>query len=408
MGFTSRIIHTKQSKADAHRATHVPIYSNAAFEFSTANDMEDAFLGRSPEHVYSRISNPTVEHFEQRIKVITGSLAVTALSTGMAAIANTFFTIARSGDTIITSKHLFGNTYSFFSSTLKEFGINTRFIDLTNPSEIESNIDGSVIAIFFETITNPQLEIVDISVLGSIAKKHNILLITDSTITPFNVFQAGQAGIHLEIVSSTKIISGGATSMGGLIIDYGNYDWKHNKKLKDFAAKFGPFAFNAKLRKEIFRNLGATLSPHHAFLQSLGLETLELRYKQASASADSIAAFLEIHPLVQSVNYPGLQGSQFFELGLKQFGKNPGSLLTFNLESKEKCFGFLNKLKLIRRATNLSDNRSLIVHPASTIFCDYPPALRLELGVPDTLIRLSVGIEETEDLIQDIDIALNN
>src|ERR1035437_6124036 len=262
-GFSTKVIHAEYSKKDAHNALQMPIYSNAAFEFESAELMEEAFLGRTPSHAYSRISNPTVENFEQRIRSITGALSVTALSSGMAAISNVFFTIAKAGDNIITSKHLFGNTYSFFTSTLKAFGVESRFCDLTNPEEIINAIDGNTIAVFFETITNPQLEIADINTLSKIAKEHGVVVIADSTLTPPNIFNAQAFGVDIEAISSTKIISGGATSLGGLILDYGQFDWSGFSKLSELAKRFGPFAFNAKLRKEIHRNLGACLSPYH-------------------------------------------------------------------------------------------------------------------------------------------------
>ena len=406
MGFTTDILNTSFSKPDAHAATHMPVYSNASFTFESAESMELAFQGRTPDHMYSRISNPTVEHLEQRVRAITGAQSVTALSSGMAAISNVFLTLAKAGDNIITSRNLFGNTYSFFNSTLSAFGVTPRFTDLTNPVEVAKNIDENTIAIFFETITNPQMDVVDIETLVSLSKEKKILLIADTTLTPPNIFNGGKAGIHLEVVSGTKIISGGATSIGGLIIDYGTYPWKFNHKLADLAKRFGPFAFNYKLRKEILRNVGACLSPFNAYLQSLGLETLDLRYKKSAENSKELANFLELHKDVVNVNYPGLKSSNFYAIAKKQFGDYPGTILTFELQSREACFAFLNKLKLIRRATNLSDNRSLIIHPASTIYTDYSPEERVLMGIPDTLIRLSVGIEDVDDLKQDLDLAL--
>ena len=405
-GFSTRVIHTEYAKKDAHNALQMPIYSNAAFEFDTAEQMEGAFLGRSPDHAYSRISNPTVENFEQRIRSITGALGVTALSSGMAAISNVFFTIAKSGDNIITSKYLFGNTYSFLTSTLQAFSVETRFCDLTDSKEVANAVNEKTIAIFFETITNPQLEIADIASLSKVAKEHGVLLIADSTLTPPNIFTASEYGVDIEIISSTKMITGGATSMGGLVLDYGIFDWSGFAKLKDLAQRFGPFTFNAKLRKEIFRNLGACLSPYHAYLQSLGLETLSLRFDKAASNCLMLAEYLQTEEKITQVNYPGLKTSRYYEVGKKQFGNYPGAMLTFNFSKKEECFGFLNKLKLISRASNIYDNRSLIIHPASTIFCDYSPEKREELGVSDTLIRLSVGIEDIEDLKNDIHSAL--
>lgn len=402
MGFTTDILNTPFSRADAHAATHMPIYSNAAFTFDSAENMELAFQGRTPDHMYSRISNPTVENLEQRVRAITSAQAVTAVSSGMAAISNVFLTTGQAGNNVILSRNLFGNTYSFFNSTLRSFGIEPRFTDLTNQEAIRNNIDENTIAIFFETITNPQMEVVDIYGLSTIAKEKNILLIADTTLTPPNIFKAGKAGVDLEVISGTKIISGGATSIGGLIVDYGSFAWKNNRKLAELARKFGPFAFNYKLRKEILRNIGACLSPFHAYLQSLGLETLDLRYRKAAENTIRLAEFLEKHPAVENVNYPGLKSSKFFEVARKQFGEYPGTILTFELKSREACFAFLNRLKFIRRATNLSDNRSLILHPASTIYVDYTAEDRSLLGVPDTLIRLSVGIEDFDDLNNDL------
>lgn len=405
-GFSTKIIHSHYLKKDSHNALHMPIYSNAAFEFDNAELMEQAFQGRRPDHVYSRISNPTVENFEQRIQAITGALGVTALSSGMAAISNVFFTFLEAGDNIITSKHLFGNSYSFLYGTLRSFGVEAKLCDLTDTEDIEKNINANTKAIFFETITNPQLEVVDIQQLSQIARKYQLLLIADSTVTPFSIFKAKDFGVNIEVISSTKILSGGATSIGGLIVDYGNFNWGKIPKLESFANKFGPYAFNAKLRKEIFRNLGACLSPYHAYLQSVGMETLDLRYKKAAFNCMTVAEFLQQHNRLVSVNFPGLKDSAFYEISKKQFGELPGAILTFNLKSKEACFEFLNRLTIIRRATNLSDNKTLIMHPASTIYCEFSTEARTDMGIPDTLIRLSLGIEDVEDLIEDINIAL--
>jgi O-acetylhomoserine (thiol)-lyase len=404
--FITKILHTKFSKEDPHGSLHMPVYDNVAFEFKTAEDLELAFQGKKPSHMYSRISNPTVEHFEQKIKAITDAAGVIALSSGMAAISNTILTIARSKDNIITSKHLFGNTYSLFENTLKDWGLETRYADLTRPEKVNQLIDGKTKAIFLETITNPQLEVVDIKAISEIARRKNILLIADTTMTPPYIFSAKEFGVDIEVISSTKWISGGATSVGGVIIDHGLYDWKKNDKLHSDAVKFGPFAFIGRLRREVYRNIGACICAHNAYLQGLGLETLPLRLDLACANTLKIAEFLKQSARVKSVNYPGLKDSAYYETARKQFGDKPGAVLTFDLASKKECFHFLNNLKLIRRATNLHDNRSLILHPGSTIFCEYDDALKNEMGVRDTLIRLAVGIEDYRDLISDIQQAL--
>jgi O-acetylhomoserine (thiol)-lyase len=401
-GFTTKVIHTAFAREDANRALQQPIYSNAAFDFESAEQMELAFQGRLPVHSYSRISNPTVENFELRIKEITGALNVTALSSGMAAVSNTILLLASAGSNLIASKYLFGNTYVFFESTIRDFGIEVRFCDLTKPEEVKANIDEQTIGVFVETITNPQLEVADLAALAETAHNGNVPLIADSTLTPPNTFNAKALGVDLEIISSTKCISGGGTSVGGLIIDYGTFDWSKSKKLAPLAKRYGPFAFNYKLRREVFRNLGACLSPFAAYLQSLGLETLQMRFEKAANNCRELALYLLTIPQIKCVNYPGIKGSPYDQISAKQFGNFPGAMLTLDFDSRESCFDFMNNLQLIRRATNVYDNKTLILHPASTIYCDFDQPKRESLQVFDTMLRLSLGIEDLEDLKEDI------
>jgi O-acetylhomoserine (thiol)-lyase len=405
-GFTTRSIHTRFLKKDPHGSLHMPVYDSVAFEADTAEDLEASFRGRKPAHVYSRISNPTVEHFEQKIKQFSGAEGVVALSSGMAAIASVILAVAGNGDNIITTKHVFGNTYSLFSKTFANWGLQTIYTDLTDLIETESLITDKTRAIFVEPITNPQLEIADLAGLAAIARKKNILLIADTTLTPPYLLDAKKLGIHIEALSSTKYISGGATSLGGLILDYGTYDWKHNLYLAAEAKKFGPYALINTLKTRVCRDLGNILSPHNAYLQSVGLETLVLRAKLSCGNTLAIAEFLQKQPKVVSVNYPGLKNSPVFELAQKQFPNGAAALLTFILHSKEECFKVINQLKLIRRATNLNDNKTLIIHPASTIFGEFSAELKQEMGVPETLIRLAVGIEDIEDIKADLAQAL--
>lgn len=399
--------HTPFAKPDAYNALQIPIYQSAAFEFDTAEDMEAAFIGKSPEHCYSRITNPTVQYFEEKIRSITGASSVTALNSGMAAISNAMITLARAGSNIVTSPHLFGNTYSFFKSTLAEFGVETRFCDLTNLEEIKANLDENTCAIFLEVITNPQMEVVDLKAISEIAVQAGVPLVADTTIVPFCAWKAKDFGIHIELVSSTKYISGGATSLGGLIIDYGNFNWKKSLKLKDLAVQTGPNAFTFKLRKEIHRNMGAYMTPQVAYLQTLGLETLQVRYDRAAGTCLQLAEKLKnVHGIV-SVNYTGLKDNPFNLLSEKQFGRLPGAMLTIDLESREKCFTFMNNLKLIKRATNLFDNKSLAIHPASTIFGTFTGEVRQSMNVREETIRLSIGLEDVESLLEDITNSLN-
>ncbi len=404
--FEAELLHTPFDKEDAYHSLSMPVYNTAAYEFDTAEAMEEAFCGRTVDHAYSRITNPTVQYFEKRIQTITGALSVTALNSGMAAISNIFFTLAQAGANIVTSAHLFGNTYSFFKSTLAAFGVEVRFCDLTNPEAVRAQVDENTCAIFLEVITNPQLEVADLKVLSGIAHQMGAPLIADTTVVPFHIFHANEFGVDIEIVSSTKYISGGATSLGGLILDYGTFDWRNSKKLRSMTDQFGTSTFTAKLRKEIHRNLGAYMTPQVAYMQTLGIETMEVRYARQAATCLQLAQRLQTLPQVEAVNYTGLESNPFYQLSMKQFGAYPSAMLTFDLASRETCFRFMNRLHLIRRATNLFDNKTLAIHPASTIYGSFTEEQRQSMDVSPKTIRLSVGLESAEDLLTDISQAL--
>ena len=252
-GFTTRAIHFKALKKDPHGALNFPVYDSVAFEFDTAEDIALAFEGKKPSHIYSRITNPTVENFEQKIKSIAGASSVAALSSGMAAISNLIIAISQNGDNIITTKHLFGNTYSLFEKTLKPWGLETKYADLNDISSVKRLADENTRAIIFETITNPQLEVIDIAAISRIARKNNILLIADSTATPPGFTDLKKLGVNVEVLSSSKFISGGGTSVGGLIIDHGNYDWTSNPKLAGDAKKYGEYTLITKLKRSTTR-----------------------------------------------------------------------------------------------------------------------------------------------------------
>lgn len=405
-GFTTKALHSKFSKKDVHGSLKIPVYESVAFESETAEDLASAFQGKKPAHTYSRITNPTVEYFEGQVKNLTNSFGVVAVSSGMAAITNLILTVASSGNNIVTTKNLFGNTYSLFERTLKPWGLNVKYTDLNNVNSVKDAIDNNTVAIYAETISNPGLEVVDIKALSKIAKQKNILLIVDTTVTPPYLFNSKEFGVDVEVLSSTKYISGGATSVGGLIIDNGTFNWGKIKKLEDESKKLGPFTLITKLKREVYRNLGACLTANNAYLQSLGLETLALRAQKSCANTLELAKFLENESKISTVNYPGLESSDVFKLTRRQFINGAGGILTFDLNTQEDCFEFINALKIIRRATNLNDNKTLIIHPASTIFSEFDKEKRTELGIRDTMIRLSVGIEDLEDLKFDIKQAL--
>jgi len=406
--FEARVLNTPYEKPDVHHSLSMPVYNTAAYEFDTAEDMEAAFCGRTTDHAYSRITNPTVQYFEDRVRTISGAMGVTALNSGMAAISNTLMAVAYSGSNIVTSLHLFGNTWSFIKNTLGAFGVEARFCDLTNPEEVKAQVDANTCAIFLEVITNPQLEVADLKALNAIGKEAGVPLIADTTVVPFNIFKAADFGVDIEIVSSTKYISGGATSTGGLILDYGTFDWSRSTRLKEVAVLVGNTqAFTFKMRKEIHRNLGAYMTPQVAYMQTLGLETMQIRFERQGSTCLELAKRLQQVEGIESVNYTGLPDNPFYALSTAQFGNLPGAMLTFDLPSREACFAFMNKLKLIRRATNLFDNKTLAIHPASTIYGTFSEEQRKDMDVSSKTIRLSVGLETTDDLLKDIKQALS-
>ena len=404
--FTTRSLNIPFPKKDPHNALAMPIYESVAFEFASAEDIAANFRGELPAHTYSRTSNPTVEYFETKVRTLTGAHQVLALSSGMSAISATMLSICRQGDNIISGNHLFGHTVALFEQSLSAYGLETRFADTTRLEEIEHLIDDKTRAIYFETVTNPQLEIADISRLVEIANSHGILLIADSTVTPPSVFNSKTLGVHIEVMSATKFISGGATSFGGLIIDNGLYEWSKNPNCRAASEKFGKDAFIARLRKNYYRNFGMPMTAHTANYMIAGLDILELRVERCYQNCIKLGEFFQKTVKVKRVDYPGLKDSIYYDLALKQFGGVPGTVMTFDLESQDGCFRFMNRLKIIRRATNLNDNKSLIIHPFSTIYAEFTESVRREMGIRQGMMRLSVGIEGAEDLIEDIEQAL--
>ncbi|MFC1482685.1 O-acetylhomoserine aminocarboxypropyltransferase/cysteine synthase family protein [Candidatus Margulisiibacteriota bacterium] len=403
--FETKAIQNEVPQKDVHGALKTPVYDNVAFEFDKAEDLEAAFAGKKMAHAYSRITNPTVEAFELKMNALENGRAAIAVASGMASIANVVIALTQKGDNCVVAKSLFGGTYSLFEKTLKPLGIEPRFVDINDLKEIEKNIDNNTRIIFFETIANPKMNIPDIEEVIKIAHKNNVVVVIDSTTTTPYTFQGKKWGVDIVIHSSTKLISGGATSVGGVIVDLGNYDWSKIPALKNYT-KLKEWAFIARLRKEVYRDLGACLAPHNAYLQSLGLESLALRVERSNKNTLEIAQYLGKQKNVKKVDYPGLKNSPYNKYVEKYFNGFGGAILTFELENKEKAFICINNLKLIKRATNLGDNTTLIIHPASTIFIEYTEKERKEMGVTEGLIRLAVGIENVDDLIADLEQAL--
>ena len=402
--FTTRIINQRYTKEDVHGAISLPIYRNAAFEFPDSESIAAAFQYKEEiaSHTYTRITNPSVENLERKIKAASGADNVMMVASGMAAISNTFLTLAYAGSNIVTSPHLFGNTFSFFKLTLAAFGVEVRFVDTDNPEEIASAIDENTCAFFCELITNPHLEIANLPEISKILRLRNVPMIVDTTIIPWCGFDALKAGIDIEVVSTTKYISGGATSIGGAILDYGTFNWTHNKRLANVTKTETMSQFSFKLKREIARNIGAAMDPDTAYQQALGMETLQLRFEKMSETAYQLALFLSAQKDVVKVEYTRLENSPYKHISDKLFSGNPGAMLTFSLKDKEACFKFMDQLQVIRRATNLFDNKTLIIHPESTIYGSFSPEMKEIMGIQDNLMRLSVGLEDIADLQADI------
>ena len=368
----TQAIHVPYERRDAYDSLSVPVYNTLAYEFDNAQMMADAFTDKIKAPDYSRVENPTVTNLERRVAALTGAQHATAFNSGMAAISNTILAIASQGKNVVTSKHLFGNTFALLFGTLRRFGVKTHLVDLTDIEKVKEAIDDDTCCVFLEIITNPQLEVADLQALAEVAHAKNL-------------------GVDIEVVSSSKYVSGGATSLGGLVIDYGT---EYNK---DFAKR---------LYSEMLFNFGAYMTPQVAYMQTIGLETLDARYRVQSSNAMSLAKKLQTLPQIKRVNYVGLEDNPFHALAKKQFGETAGAMICIDLDSKEACFDFINKLKLIHRATNLFDNRSLAIHPASTIFGGFPEKMRKSMDVLDTTIRFSIGLEDVDDLFEDIKQAL--
>lgn len=407
-GFATRAVHAsgKGWEEGCHHPLRPPVHDSVAFAFESASGIAAAFSGSKPAHSYSRITNPTVADFESRVQSLSGGRGVVALASGMAAITTTIMALAGAGSNIVASRFLFGNTISLLTHTLAPWGLKTRFVDISDLDAVARAIDENTRAIFCESITNPQLEVADIRGLATLARERGVPLVLDNTAPTFYLCPAGELGADIEIISSTKYISGGGSSVGGLIIDHGSFPWNRTPRLEQAANSLGPFAFLAALRRETARNLGACLAPHNAYLQTLGLETLALRVEQSCNNAMALARYLRQNLWVSSVNYPGLPDHPHHHLAREQFGGRYGGVLTFELTDKEHCFACQDRLRLIQRATNINDNKTLAIHPASTILHEFSQKDRKRMGVSEKMLRISTGIEDVRDLEQDLEQAI--
>ena len=406
MKFTTKLIHGNEA-LDSTGATNTPVFLSNAYAHTSPEKLEGIFKGTAMGFAYTRISNPTINAFERRIASVEGAMAATAAASGMSAIYLAIMNIVESGDEIISSSGLFGGTYTLFRN-LKSYGIKTNFLETLDEENLEKVVTEKTKVLFAEAIGNPKLDILDIEKVSEFCNKHNIIFIVDSTITTPYLINPIKYGADVVIHSTSKYINGTSNSIGGVIVDGGSTKYK-NEKFKNFSnysKKFGTMAFTGKLRDTIGKDLGAALSPMSAFLNLTGIETLSLRMKQHCENTLKVAEYLEAHEKVVSVNYPKLKSSPYYDLAEKYYEKGASGILTFRLGSKERCFKFINELKLIVNLTNVGDTKTLIIHPASTICLNNTEEEKLQMGVYEDLIRLSVGIEDIEDIIGDIEEAL--
>lgn len=406
MKFTTKLIHGNEA-LDSTGATNTPVFLSNAYAHTSPEKLEGIFKGTAMGFAYTRISNPTINAFERRIASVEGAMAATAAASGMSAIYLAIMNIVESGDEIISSSGLFGGTYTLFRN-LKSYGIKTNFLETLDEESLEKVVNEKTKVLFAEAIGNPKLDILDIEKVSEFCSKNNIIFIVDSTITTPYLINPIKYGADVVIHSTSKYINGTSNSIGGVIVDGGSTKYKNEKfeNFSNYSKKFGKMAFTGKLRDTIGKDLGAALSPMSAFLNLTGIETLSLRMKQHCENTLKVAEYLEAHEKVVSVNYPKLKSSPYYDLAEKYYEKGASGILTFRLGSKERCFKFINALKLIVNLTNVGDTKTLIIHPASTICLNNTEEEKLQMGVYEDLIRLSVGIEDIEDIIGDIEEAL--
>ncbi|MDY0394310.1 aminotransferase class I/II-fold pyridoxal phosphate-dependent enzyme [Virgibacillus halophilus] len=410
------LLHGGQQVDPATGSRAVPIYQTTSYVFRDTEHAQNLFGLKEPGNIYSRIMNPTVDAFEQRVALLEDGVAAVATSSGMAAITLSILNIAGAGDEIIADSNLYGGTYNLFAKTLPKYGIHVIFVDGTNPEAIKQAITDKTKAVFAETITNPSLNVFDIETVAEIAHEYGIPLIIDNT---FGVYAAKPLvwGADIVVHSATKWIGGHGTTIGGVVVDGGRFDWGsgrfpeftepdesyHGLKYVDTA----PAAFATKFRVQLLRDIGACLSPQSAFLLLQGLETLHLRIERHHANAKIIADYLNEHAQVAWVNYPGLESHPSNSLAKKYLHQGTGSMITFGIQGgREAGRKVIDNIKLWSHVANVGDAKSLIIHPASTTHQQLSAEELVQSGVSEELIRLSVGIESTDDIIADLDQAI--
>lgn len=406
-GFNTGLLHGTNEKYP-QGATQVPIYQSSAFRHDSAEDLEKIFDNKKMGFSYTRINNPTVESFEKRVTMLEDGIGSVACASGMAALTNAFLNILQAGDEIVAACGLYGGTVELFDD-LKPFGISVKYVKENKPEAFEAEITEKTRIVFAETIGNPKLDVTDIQAVAEVAHKYDVPLIVDNTVaTPF-LIQPLKLGADIVVHSSSKYINGSSDAISGILVCGKGLKWDPDRYpgLAPYR-KFGPFAYIAKLRNGLFRNTGACLAPQNAFLNNLGLETLGLRMQRQCDNALELARFLQSLGGDIEVNYPGLEESPYHQIAEKQFKNGYGAIVTVRTGSKEKAFSIINSLKIPLIISNIGDTKTLVIHPESTIAAHISDEEKRQSGVFEDLIRISVGIEDIEDLKEDFKQAIEN
>lgn len=406
MRFNTALLHGDFRGDKNTGATQTPIYQSSAFEHASAETLEKIFNNMAPGFSYSRISNPTIEAFEKRMTVLEGGVASVACSSGMAAITNAFTNILQSGDEIVCSASLYGGSIDLFRD-LESFGIKTHYVNNNDVEQFRAATNENTKLYFAETIGNPRLDVTDIRLIADEAHRAGVPFIVDNTVATAYLIKPIEYGADIVVNSTSKYVNGNSNSISGVITDSGNFKWDIIKYpgMKDFK-KYGPYAYTAKLRNGIYRNTGACLSPQNAFYNILGMETLGIRMERVCSNAMILAKYLNDNYDNLSVNYPGLENSEFYDIAKKELNNGFGGIITIRTGSKEKAFKFINALQIPLNVSNIGDTKTLVIHPSSTISAHSTEEEKKIAGVYDDLVRISVGIEDVQDLIEDFTQAL--
>ena len=399
-GFTTTTLHCDRSKPIEHGATHKPVHNSAAFGFANARDLVKVFQGEQPGFVYGRQGTPTSAALEEKITRMEQGFQTIGFSSGMAAISATLFALLRAGDHLVSSSFLFGNTTSLFE-TFARMGIEVTFVDATDAANVEAAIRPETRMVFVETIANPRTQVSDLAGIGQVCQARGIAYIIDNTITTPLLFLPKNVGASLSVNSLTKYIGGHGNALGGAVTDTGLFDWSSYPNISDIYKKGDPKTWGiVQIRKKGLRDVGATLSAESAHHLAIGSETLALRMARTCSNAQRLAEFLAAHPKVKKVYYPGLPDHPQYERAKTLFCGNSG-ILSFELIDGVDCLDVLDKLEIVISSTNLGDNRTLAIPVAPTIYFELGQERRASLGISESLVRISTGIEDTDDLIAD-------